>query len=394
MNSAATDAHPKMVGGQKKTKKQFSYNPNRVAHTLDKLGLGYFSPIARLIGRDEPAKQIREIAMNTFLPVAAIILFIGVWAACAKTVQTDSVKIPSPSETWVAFAGSAGAPPSEDAKSILGFVRAEKVKEIEFRGKNQKRIEKFEAKARDAAAAGDTAKAEKFEAMAEKFRSKKYQGNKTFFDQIAISLLTVSIGFIAATLIAVPIGILCGISKPVNVALNPLIQLFKPVSPLAWFPIVFVFTTWGIDKPEAGSIWQRALFSSAGVVTLCSLWPTLMNTAVGVAGVDRDHLNVAKVLKLSWLKRIWKIVLPSSLPLIFTGLRVSVGVGWMVLIAADMMAQNQGLGKFVWDMYQNGDTNSTAQIIIAVFFIGGIGFFLDRIMLVCQRLVTFEEQPI
>jgi len=119
-----------------------------------------------------------------------------------------------------------------------------------------------------------------------------------------------------------------------------------------------------------------------------------MNTAVGVAGVDRDHLNVAKVLKLSWLKRIWKIVLPSSLPLIFTGLRVSVGVGWMVLIAADMMAQNQGLGKFVWDMYQNGDTNSTAQIIIAVFFIGGIGFFLDRIMLVCQRLVTFEEQPI
>gem|GEM_PF-2357186 len=224
MNSAATDAHPKMVGGQKKTKKQFSYNPNRVAHTLDKLGLGYFSPIARLIGRDEPAKQIREIAMNTFLPVAAIILFIGVWAACAKTVQTDSVKIPSPSETWVAFAGSAGAPPSEDAKSILGFVRAEKVKEIEFRGKNQKRIEKFEAKARDAAAAGDTAKAEKFEAMAEKFRSKKYQGNKTFFDQIAISLLTVSIGFIAATLIAVPIGILCGISKPVNVPAHPTVQ--------------------------------------------------------------------------------------------------------------------------------------------------------------------------
>ena len=124
---------------------------------------------------------------------------------------------------------------------------------------------------------------------------------------------------------------------------------------------------------------------------LCSLWPTLINTAVGVASVDKDHLNVAKVLKLGWFKRIWKIVLPASLPLIFTGLRLSIGVGWMVLIAADMMAQNQGLGKFVWDMYQNGDTMSTAQI---VFVIGAVGFALDRIMLVCQRLVTFEEQSI
>ena len=127
---------------------------------------------------------------------------------------------------------------------------------------------------------------------------------------------------------------------------------------------------------------------------LCSLWPTLINTAVGVASVDKDHLNVAKVLKLGWFKRIWKIVLPASLPLIFTGLRLSIGVGWMVLIAADMMAQNQGLGKFVWDMYQNGDTMSTAQIIVAVFVIGAIGFLLDRIMLVFQRLVTFEEQNI
>ena len=104
------------------------------------------------------------------------------------------------------------------------------------------------------------------------------------------------------------------------------------------------------------------------MVTLCSIWPTLINTAVGVASVDKDHLNVAKVLKLGWFKRIWKIVLPSSLPLIFTGLRLSIGVGWMVLVASDMMAQNQGLGKFVWDMYQNGDTQSTAQIIICLLY--------------------------
>ncbi|MCL4104615.1 UNVERIFIED_CONTAM: hypothetical protein GTU68_004569 [Idotea baltica] len=217
--------------------------------------------------------------------------------------------------------------------------------------------------------------------MAEKFRGKEYQGATTFFDQIWISLITIAVGFLFATLLGVPVGILCGVSKKMNIALNPIIQLFKPVSPLAWFPI-------------STSIWQRALFTSAGVVTLCSIWPTLINTAVGVASVDQDHLNVAKVLKLGWFKRIWKIILPSSLPLIFTGLRLSIGVGWMVLVASDMMAQNQGLGKFVWDMYQNGDTQSTAQIIIAVFFIGGIGFLLDRIMLVFQRLVTFEEQTI
>ena len=252
----------------------------------------------------------------------------------------------------------------------------------------------MEAKAKTAEEAGELDKVERYNGMAEKFRSKVYQGATTFFDQIGISLITVAVGFLAACILGVPVGILCGISKRVNIALNPIIQLFKPVSPLAWFPIVFVFTTWGIEQPESTSIWQRALWTSAGVVTLCSIWPTLINTAVGVASVDKDHLNVAKVLKLGWFKRIWKIVLPSSLPLIFTGLRLSSGVGWMVLVASDMMAQNQGLGKFVWDMYQNGDTQSTAQIIIAVFFIGAIGFLLDRVMLVCQRLVTFEEQTI
>ncbi|NRB73202.1 MAG: ABC transporter permease [Verrucomicrobiales bacterium] len=249
-------------------------------------------------------------------------------------------------------------------------------------------------KSRQAAAEGDAEKAEKYKGNAEMFAGKTYSGNKTFYDQIWISLLTVSIGFFIATIVAVPIGVLCGISPLFNTAMNPLIQLFKPGSPLAWFPIVFVVTTWGIDTPPSDSIWQRALWTSAGVVMLCSLWPTLINTAVGVASVDKDHLNVAKVLKLGWAKRIWKIVLPASLPLIFTGLRLSIGVGWMVLIAADMMAQNQGLGKFVWDMYQNGDTMSTAQIIVAVFVIGGIGFFLDRIMLVFQRLVTFEDQNV
>ncbi|MEC7856907.1 MAG: ABC transporter permease [Verrucomicrobiota bacterium] len=380
--STITDTTKGAVPKKFKSKKLLIYNPNRVAHTLDQLGLGYFSPIARLVGGDEPKKQLREIVSNTFLPLLAFAVFIGIWGICSQFVVSDSTRIPSPAQTWKAWQG------------MVDFAEAEKIKEIEYYEANEERALKMEAKAKVAEEAGQTDRVERYNGMAEKFRSKVYQGATTFFDQIGISLITVAVGFLVATLLGVPIGILCGVSKRVNIALNPIIQLFKPVSPLAWFPIVFVFTTWGIEQPESTSIWQRALWTSAGVVTLCSIWPTLINTAVGVASVDKDHLNVAKVLKLGWFKRIWKIVLPSSLPLIFTGLRLSIGVGWMVLVASDMMAQNQGLGKFVWDMYQNGDTQSTAQIIIAVFFIGAIGFLLDRIMLVCQRLVTFEEQNI
>ena len=380
--STITDTTKGAVPKKFKSKKLLIYNPNRVAHTLDQLGLGYFSPIARLVGGDEPKKQLREIVSNTFLPLLAFAIFIGIWGICSQFVVSDSTRIPSPAQTWTAWQG------------MVDFAEAEKIKEIEYYEANEERALKMEAKAKTAEEAGQIDRVERYNGMAEKFRSKVYQGATTFFDQIGISLITVAVGFLVATLLGVPIGILCGVSKRVNIALNPIIQLFKPVSPLALFPIVFVFTTWGIEQPESTSIWQRALWTSAGVVTLCSIWPTLINTAVGVASVDKDHLNVAKVLKLGWFKRIWKIVLPSSLPLIFTGLRLSIGVGWMVLVASDMMAQNQGLGKFVWDMYQNGDTQSTAQIIIAVFFIGAIGFLLDRIMLVCQRLVTFEEQNI
>ncbi len=382
MNGVSTESNVVSLAGGTKRRKRFTYNPNKVAHSLEKLGLGYFAPFARLLGRDEPAKQVKAIVTTSVLPVVAFLIFLGFWGLCSKAVVTDSTRIPSPAETWHAWG------------EMLEFAKQEKLKEAEYYAANEERAVKMDERVASSTEKGDSEKAAKYAELAQKFRDKQYQGATTFFDQIGISLITVAVGFLIATLIAVPLGILCGISPYFNTAINPLVQLFKPVSPLAWFPIVFVFTTWGIDQPEQTSLWQRALFTSAGVVTLCSLWPTLMNTAVGVAKVDQDHLNVAKVLRLGWFKRIWKIVLPSSLPLIFTGLRMSIGVAWMVLVAADMMAQNQGLGKFVWDMYQNGDTQSTAQIIIAVFFIGVIGFFLDRIMLVFQRLVTFEEQTI
>tara|TARA_R110000787_G_scaffold97889_5_gene201701 strand:- start:505 stop:930 length:426 start_codon:yes stop_codon:yes gene_type:complete len=138
-------------------------------------------------------------------------------------------------------------------------------------------------------------------------------------------------------------------------------------------------------------MFEKSFLISAITVTLCSLWPTLMNTAVGVASVDKDLINVSRVLKLSWFAKVRKIVLPSSLKLIFTGLRLSLGVGWMVLIAAEMLAQNPGLGKFVWDEFQNGSSESLARIMVAVFTIGVIGFLLDRIMATLQQLASFGE---
>jgi nitrate/nitrite transport system permease protein len=126
-------------------------------------------------------------------------------------------------------------------------------------------------------------------------------------------------------------------------------------------------------------------------VTLCSLWPTLINTAVGVSSIDRDLVNVGKVLRLDWPTQIKRIILPSALPYIFTGMRLSLGVGWMVLIAAEMLAQNPGLGKFVWDEFQNGSSNSLSRIMVAVFTIGIIGFMLDRIMHSLQNLFSFQK---
>jgi nitrate/nitrite transport system permease protein len=117
----------------------------------------------------------------------------------------------------------------------------------------------------------------------------------------------------------------------------------------------------------------------------------LINTAVGVSSIDRDLLNVGKVLRLGYFTTVWKIVIPSSIPMIFTGLRISLGIGWMVLIAAEMLAQNPGLGKFVWDEFQNGSSNSLSRIMVAVLAIGLIGFALDRIMLTLQKFFSYDK---
>lgn len=211
-----------------------------------------------------------------------------------------------------------------------------------------------------------------------------WSGSPTFIDQIFTSLKTVSMGFVMASLVAVPLGLVAGLSKNFNAAINPIVQVMKPVSPLAWLPIVtmVVSASMNSDNPML----SKSFVISALTVMLCSLWPTLINTAIGVASIDKDLLNVGKVLRLGTWDKLTKLVLPSSVPYIFTGMRLSLGVGWMVLIAAEMLAQNPGLGKFVWDEFQSGSEKSLARIMVAVVVIGLIGVVLDKIMASLQKL--------
>jgi len=224
---------------------------------------------------------------------------------------------------------------------------------------------------------------------ADKVKQRTYTGKPTYYDQIWTSLKTVFFGFLIATAIAVPVGILTGLSPTANAAINPIIQIFKPVSPLAWLPIVTMVVS-AVYVTNDGWF-TKSFLNSAITVTLCSLWPTLINTSLGVSSIDKDLVSVGRVLKLGTWTKITKLVLPSALPLIFTGLRLSLGVGWMVLIAAEMLAQNPGLGKFVWDEFQNGSSQSLAKIIVAVLTIGIIGFLLDRLMYAIQSLATFTN---
>jgi len=181
----------------------------------------------------------------------------------------------------------------------------------------------------------------------------------------------------------------------------------KEIWRLLGVPVVAILAfllLWGVLAPKVqtslgavpgpAQVWEQAgnLHADHITVTLCSLWPTLINTSLGVASIDKDLVSVGRVLKLGTWTKITKLVLPSALPLIFTGLRLSLGVGWMVLIAAEMLAQNPGLGKFVWDEFQNGSSQSLAKIMVAVFTIGIIGFLLDRLMYAIQSMFTFTSQ--
>jgi nitrate/nitrite transport system permease protein len=214
-----------------------------------------------------------------------------------------------------------------------------------------------------------------------------YTGRPSFVDQIFTSLKTVAVGFLIALFIAVPIGVIIGLNDNLKTAFNWFIQVFKPVSPVVWLLLVFMI----VKTMTLGSDSDTSFLISAISVGLCSMWATLVNTSVGVSSVNQDYINVARVLKLGIGQKIFKVILPSAIPLIFTGLRITVSVAWMVLIAIELLAQSPGLGSFVWEEFQNGANDSNAKIIVAMFIIGFIGFLLDRVMYYVQQSVSFEK---
>lgn len=304
-----------------------------------------------------------QLARITVLPVIGLMLMLLVWDQGARRVETSLGTLPGPVAVW------------EQAGNLLAEHRVEREKATAFYERQD---------ARNAALLADNPNAE--------IRHRNYTGKPTFIDQIGTSLFTVMSGFLLASIIAIPVGIAIGLSPTLYAMFNPVIQIFRPVSPLAWLPIVtlVVSAVYVSDNPAV----SRSYLVSMLCVMLCSIWPTLVNTAVGASTVSSDLVSVSRVLRLNALSHVWRVVLPSAVPMIFAGLRTSLGVAWMVLIASEMLAQNPGLGKFVWDEFQNGSSASLGRIMVAVLAIGLIGFALDRAMLWLQRNVSWDKNAV
>jgi nitrate/nitrite transport system permease protein len=359
MSTASDLATPAFERTRRLQKEKLFARIGKASTYLNIVGLGWIVPLLRIAAGDSPKQQLKQLWQLLVIPLMGIAAFLILWGAVAPRVTTSLGVIPGPTQVWI------------QTVNLYKDHLAERQRATEFYAREAERNAQLVASG-----------------QRDKVRLRAYTGKPTYLDQIVTSLLTVGLGFVVATLVAVPLGIVCGLSKSVNGALNPLIQIFRPVSPLAWLPIVtMIVSALYLDPIE----WlPKSLVISAITVTLCSLWPTLINTALGVQSVDRDLMNVGRVLRLPTWKTVTKLILPSALPLIFTGLRLSLGVGWMVLIAAEMLAQNPGLGKFVWDEFQNGSSSSLAKIMVAVLTIGLIGFLLDRIMCALQTAFTYS----
>ena len=260
--------------------------------------------------------------MNSFkldwliLPLLGFGVALGAWHIASKTVSKE---LPSPAKTW-----------SESKDYVL--------KPFEKRGEMDQGILRF-----------------------------------TWY-----SLILVAKGYSLALLIGTPIGFMLGLSKAFTKTFDPIIQVLRPVSPLAWLPLGLVlFLDAGKQASELG-----ALFT----ISVCAMWPTVLNTAVGVRSIPADYLNVAKVLKLSRSKTLFKVLIPATLPYMFTGFRLSLGIAWLVIVAAEMLTGRPGVGGFLWQEY---NALNYSRIILCILTIGFVGFVLDRLMsLVESRFKT------
>jgi nitrate/nitrite transport system permease protein len=193
--------------------------------------------------------------------------------------------------------------------------------------------------------------------------------------QLGYSLARVMAGFGLAALVAIPLGFAIGMSRVLHGALNPIIQVLRPVSPLAWMPLaLYTIKDSGIS----------AIF----VIFICSIWPMLLNTAFGVSSVRREWLNVARTLEAGPWRTAFTVILPAAAPTIMTGARISVGIAWLVIVAAEMLVGGTGIGYFVWNQWNN---LSIADIIVAILLIGLVGTALDQILGAAAKLVTWRE---
>lgn len=193
--------------------------------------------------------------------------------------------------------------------------------------------------------------------------------------QLGYSLFRVLTGFAGAMLVAIPVGFVIGMSPLMYRALNPYIQVLRPISPLAWMPLALF-------------IIQDAERSAIFVIFICSIWPMLLNTAFGVAGVRKDWLNVARTHELSNLRTAITVILPAAAPTILTGMRISIGIAWLVIVAAEMLVGGTGIGYYVWNEWNNLDLTS---VIFSIIMIGLIGMVLDMGLAAAQKMVKFQE---
>jgi nitrate/nitrite transport system permease protein len=190
------------------------------------------------------------------------------------------------------------------------------------------------------------------------------EDDKGLFWQVLMSLERVFMGFAIAIIVGVPVGLMIGMSKNAQYALDPYIQILRPVSPLAWLPLLlFVF--------------QDIDLTAVSTIFITSIWPIIINTALGVRSVNEDYMNVAKVLQFTPIEKVQKIILPVAVPYIFTGMRLSLGIAWLVIVAAEMLTGGIGIGFWIWDEYNNLNYHN---IIIGIIIVGLVGFVLDIMM--------------
>jgi len=254
----------------------------------------------------------KELIKKIVLPLIVLVIIIQGWSGIAHIVED----FPTPSETYVAAFGGINS----DGDEIVGV-------------------------------------------LSDPFYVNN-QDDKGIFWQIVASLQRVFAGFVLAVLVGVPLGLFIGMSKNAQYAFDPFIQILKPVSPLAWLPLLLF-------------IFQDISMTAISTIFITSIWPIIINTTLGVKNVSEDYMNVAKVLQFSPLEKIVQIILPVSVPYIFTGMRLSLGIAWLVIVAAEMLTGGIGIGFWIWDEYNNLNYNN---IIIGIIVVGLIGYILDLIM--------------